>query len=43
MTARPDKLDLPNDKIDYSEIPPTSAADWQSAEVLLPSQQRSFV
>ncbi len=24
--------DLPDDRIDYSDIPPTTAADWRNAE-----------
>jgi hypothetical protein len=50
MTSRPDKpreyfarlLDLPDEAIDYSEIPATDAADWQDAEVLLPVTQEEF-
>jgi hypothetical protein len=50
MTSRPNKpreyfakqLDLPDDKIDYSEIPATTAADWQDAEVLLPVTPEEF-
>jgi len=29
-------LNIPDEDIDYSEIPPTSDIDWQDAEVLLP-------
>jgi hypothetical protein len=50
MSTRSDKpreyfsklLDLPDEKIDYSEIPPTTAADWQDAEVLLPVTPEEF-
>ena len=30
------------DEIDYSEIPPTTAADWEDAEVLLPMTSGQF-
>jgi hypothetical protein len=50
MTTRPDKpkeyfaklLDLPEEEIDYSEIPATAAADWQDAEVLLAVTPEEF-
>lgn len=50
MSTRPDKprdyfaklLDIPEDEIDYSEIPPTTAADWKDAEVLLPVTPEEF-
>jgi len=50
MTTRPDRpreyfaklLDQPDEEIDYSEIPPTAAADWQDAEVLLPVTPEEF-
>ena len=50
MTSRADKpreyfaplLDLADDKIDYAEIPATTAADWQDAEVLLPVTAEEF-
>ena len=50
MSTRPDKpkeyfaklLHMPEDKIDYSEIPPTSATDWEDAEVLLPVTAEEF-
>jgi predicted transcriptional regulator/uncharacterized DUF497 family protein len=50
MATRADKpkeyfaelLDLPEDKIDYRDIPPTTAADWEDAEVLLPLTAEEF-
>jgi hypothetical protein len=50
MSIRPDKpkeyfaklLDIPEDEIDYSEIPATSQADWEDAEVLLPVTAEEF-
>jgi hypothetical protein len=50
MNTRADKpkeyfrtlLDIPDEKIDYSEIPPTVAADWEDAEVLLPMTAEEF-
>jgi hypothetical protein len=50
MTTRGDKprgyfsrlLDVPDERIDYSEIPATTAADWQDAEVLLPVTLEEF-
>lgn len=35
-------LDLPDEAIDYAEIPATTAADWQDAEVLLPVTPEEF-
>ena len=35
-------LDVPEEAIDYSEIPPTTAADWEDAEVLLPVTREEF-
>jgi hypothetical protein len=35
-------LDLPEDKIDYSEIPRTSRTDWEDAEVLFPVTADEF-
>lgn len=50
MTTRPDPpreyfaklLDQRDEDIDYSEIPATTAADWQDAEVLLPVTAEEF-
>jgi hypothetical protein len=50
MNTRPDKpkdyfsklLDMPENEIDYSEIPLTSKADWAGAEVLLPITMEEF-
>jgi hypothetical protein len=50
MSGRPGKpkkyfarlLDTPEDEIDYSEIPPTTRADWEDAEVLLPVTPEEF-
>ncbi|MFZ3234731.1 MAG: hypothetical protein WA417_15255 [Stellaceae bacterium] len=50
MSTRPDKpkkyftqlLDTPAEEIDYSEIPPTAAADWEGAEILLPVTAEEF-
>jgi hypothetical protein len=50
MNTRPDKpedyfrrlLDTPDQEIDYSEVPPTTAADWEDAEVLLPVTAEEF-
>jgi len=50
MSIRPDKpkeyfvrlLDIPEEKIDYNAIPPTTRADWQDAEVLLPVSVEEF-
>lgn len=35
-------LATPDDKIDYSEIPATTRADWEDAEVLLPVTPEEF-
>jgi hypothetical protein len=35
-------LDQPDEKIDYSEIPATTRADWEDAEVLLPVTADEF-
>jgi hypothetical protein len=50
MATRPDRpreyfaklLDQRDEDIDYSEIPATTAADWQDAEVLLPVTVEEF-
>jgi len=50
MNTRPDKpkdyfaklLDIAENEIDYSEIPPTTKADWAAAEVLLPVTAEEF-
>lgn len=50
MNTRPDKpkdyfaklLDMPENEIDYSEIPSTTKADWADAEVLLPVTAEEF-
>jgi|GEM_PF-5789189 hypothetical protein len=50
MSTRADKpkkyfarlLDIPEDKIDYSEIPATTRADWEDAEVLFPVTADEF-
>jgi hypothetical protein len=50
MSTRADKsrdyfaklLDQQDEDIDYSEIPATTAADWQDAEVLLPVTAEEF-
>jgi predicted transcriptional regulator len=50
MTIRTDKprryfaklLDVSDDEIDYSEIPQSTAADWEEAEVLLPLSREEF-
>jgi len=50
MSVRPDRprkyfaklLDWPDDEIDCSEIPATTAADWRDAEVLLPVTPEEF-
>jgi len=50
MAIRPDKpkeyfaklLDIPEEKIDYGEIPSTAAIDWENAEVLLPVTPEEF-
>jgi hypothetical protein len=35
-------LDMPEEKINYSEIPATTKADWEDAEVLLPVTAEEF-
>jgi uncharacterized DUF497 family protein len=35
-------LDLPEDQIDYTDSPPTTAADWEDAEVLFPVTPEEF-
>jgi hypothetical protein len=50
MATRPDKpkeyfaklLDVPEEKIDYSDIPSTTTIDWENAEVLLPVTPEEF-
>jgi hypothetical protein len=50
MSTRPDQpreyfaklLDQRDEDIDYSEIPVTTRADWQDAEVLLPVMAEEF-
>ena len=50
MSTRPDKpreyfaklLGIPDEEIDYSEVPPTTRADWENAEVLLPVTAEEF-
>lgn len=50
MTTRRDKpreyfaklLDSSKEEIDYSEIPPTTRADWENAEVILPITAEEF-
>jgi hypothetical protein len=50
MATRSDKpkeyfaklLDIPEEKIDYRDIPRTTAADWEDAEVLLPVTAEEF-
>ncbi|MBV8736099.1 MAG: hypothetical protein JO007_02340 [Alphaproteobacteria bacterium] len=50
MNTRADKpkeyfarlLDTPEAEIDYSDIPPTTAADWKDAEILLPITAEEF-
>ena len=36
-------LATPEDKIDYSEIPPTTAAEWDGAEILFPVTAEDFL
>jgi hypothetical protein len=51
MNTRSDKpkeyftllLETSEEEIDYSEIPSTTAADWQDAEVLLPVTAEEFL
>jgi hypothetical protein len=33
---------MAEEQIDYSDIPPTTAADWENAEVLLPVTAEEF-
>jgi hypothetical protein len=50
MNTRPDKpkeyfaklLDIPDEEIDYSDIPPTTPDGWKDAEVLLPVTPEEF-
>ncbi len=50
MATRADKpkeyfarlLDILEDNIDYSDIPATTAADWEGAEILLPVTAEEF-
>jgi hypothetical protein len=50
MSTRADKpkeyfarlLSIPDDKIDYREIPPTTRAEWEDAEILLPVTAEEF-
>jgi hypothetical protein len=35
-------LDMPENDIDYVDIPPTTKADWADAEVLLPVTADEF-
>ena len=35
-------LDLREDEIDYSEVPRTTSADWDDAEVLFPVTAEEF-
>lgn len=50
MSTRADKpreyfsklLDTSEEEIDYREIPPSTAADWQDAEVLFPVTEKEF-
>lgn len=50
MSTRADKpkeyfaklLNTPEDKIDYSQIPATTRADWENAEVLFPVTADEF-
>jgi hypothetical protein len=35
-------FDRPEDEIDYGEIPLTTRADWEDAEVLLPVNMEEF-
>lgn len=50
MSTRPLKLkeyfqrllDIPEDQIDYTDSPPTTAADWKDAEVLFPVTPEEF-
>ena len=50
MSMREDKpeayfarfLDIPENQLDYREIPATTVADWEYAEVLLPVTAEEF-
>jgi hypothetical protein len=50
MSTRPDKpreyfatlLAMPEEQINYSDIPLTTAADWENAEVFLPVTVEEF-
>jgi hypothetical protein len=50
MNTRADKpkeyfaklLDVTDEEINYSEVPPTTASDWENAEVLLPVTVEEF-
>ena len=50
MNTRTDKpkgyfarlFDTPEAEIDYSDIPPTTMADWKDAEILLPVTAEEF-
>jgi hypothetical protein len=50
MSTRRDKpreyfaklLNIPEEQIDYSEIPVTTRADWEDAEVLFPVSAEEF-
>jgi hypothetical protein len=50
MSIRPAKpkeyfaklLNIPEENIDYAENPPTTRADWDEAEVLLPVTAEEF-
>jgi hypothetical protein len=50
MSTRPDKpreyfaklLDVPEEEINYAEIPPTERSDWEDAEVLFPVTAEEF-
>ena len=50
MSTRPAKpkeyfaklLSVPEEEIDYSEIPSTTRTDWEEAEVLLPVTAEEF-
>jgi hypothetical protein len=35
-------LDIPEEQIDYTDSPPTTAADWEDAEVLFPVTPEEF-
>lgn len=35
-------LDILEDQIDYTDSPPTTAADWEDAEVLFPVTPEEF-